>query len=90
MRSLPKTVSAYKRTPDFTEATVPAGLTKDHSTKAGVWAVISVLSGRLRLEISSEDTDVDLAPDQPGVVAPEAAHRVTPLGPVRFYVTFYR
>jgi hypothetical protein len=30
-----------------------------------------------------------LAPDAPGVVAPEEPHEVEPLGAVRFFVEFY-
>jgi tellurite resistance-related uncharacterized protein len=37
MKALPKTVVAYKKTPEFTELTLPAGLLKDHQTKEGVW-----------------------------------------------------
>jgi tellurite methyltransferase len=43
-----------KRTPEFTEATVPQGLLRDHSTKAGVWAQIRVLEGTLRYHVPSE------------------------------------
>ena len=43
--SVPK---PYKSTPVFDENTLPAGLRKEHRTKAGVWGVIRVLEGRLR------------------------------------------
>ena len=35
-QSLPDTVAAYRRTDEFTEASVPAALTRAHNTKAGV------------------------------------------------------
>jgi tellurite resistance-related uncharacterized protein len=44
---LPPGLVAYKRTPEFDENTLPAGLKKAHSTKAGVWGVIHILEGRL-------------------------------------------
>lgn len=33
----PHGLVVYKQTPDFTQATTPRGLVKDHSTKVGVW-----------------------------------------------------
>jgi len=47
MKALPEDVRPYKRTPIFTEATVPPGLLKQHTTKEGAWAKIVVLEGRL-------------------------------------------
>ena len=41
-------LTPYKRTPSFSEATVPAGLLADHATKEGVWALIQVEDGALR------------------------------------------
>src|SRR3546814_12863867 len=45
---LPLKAKPYKRTPSFTEATIPAGLLGDHSTKAGTWGLIRVEEGLLR------------------------------------------
>ncbi len=44
----------YRRTPLFDAATVPAGLKRSHCTKAGVWAVIRVLGGRLTYRLEGE------------------------------------
>ena len=33
----------YKSTPVFDENTLPAGLRKEHRTKAGVWGVLTIL-----------------------------------------------
>src|SRR5690606_3716072 len=51
MRALPDDVAPYKRTPEFTQDTVPAGLVGEHRTKPGVWGKIVVLEGRLRYHI---------------------------------------
>ncbi|HET8883234.1 MAG TPA: DUF1971 domain-containing protein, partial [Solimonas sp.] len=51
MKPLPSDVLAYKRTPEFTEQTVPPGLLHEHQTKASVWAKIVVLEGRLQYTI---------------------------------------
>lgn len=90
MKSLPDHVRAYSRSPTFDETTVPAGLRKDHQTKPGVWGVINVVSGSLRYVIAATGDEFSLTPDSPGVVEPEALHNVAPLGPVSFYVEFYR
>jgi len=87
---LPKDVAAYKRTPVFTQDTVPAGLQRDHTTAPGVWAVIHVLSGRLRYTVPSTGFQVDLTPGHDGIVEPEMPHHVTPMGEVEFYVEFWR
>ena len=91
MKSLPDNVAPYKKTPVFTEVTLPVGLRKDHATKAGVWGLIHVEAGRLLYEMSDADEVIELAPgNQPGVIEPEVRHRVTPIGDVRFYVEFHR
>lgn len=84
----------YRRTDTFTEVTVPAALLKAHKTKQGTWALIHVLEGRLVYKIvepgcpSSNEVLTPTTP--PGVVEPAVLHEVMPLGPVRFYVEFYR
>lgn len=86
----PDHFAAYSRTPMFTEATVPAGLLRDHSTKPGVWAKIHVEEGTLRYSIDALGIVMDLSPADPGIVLPEVPHHVEPLGEVRFFVEFYR
>lgn len=90
MKPLPDGVLAYSRTPTFDETTVPAGLRKDHQTKPGVWGVITILSGSLRYRIQATGEEIDLTPHRPGIVEPEALHNVEPIGPVSFFVEFYR
>jgi len=88
-RRWPDGLVAYKRTPEFTEMTVPAGLLRSHSTKAGVWAKIHVLSGRLRFADLVLGTQQDLGPGIHAVVHPQAEHEVAPEGAVRFFVEFH-
>ncbi len=87
---LPEHFVAYKRTPQFTEDTLPAGLRRDHTTRTGIWARIVVTDGRLRYVVEALDTDVELDTNNGGVVVPEVSHRVEPTGSVRFFVEFYR
>lgn len=87
--TLPPGVTAYKRTPVFTESSVPPGLRREHRTKDGVWALIHVLEGQLLYRILSPPSEQVLTPEKPGVVRPGQLHEVTPLGQVRFFVEFH-
>jgi len=90
-RELPDGFAPYRRTSEFTETTIPAGLLARHSTKRGVWGLIHVSRGRLEYRIAAPfDTTEVIAPGVPGVVVPEVEHSVTPLGPVAFAVEFWR
>lgn len=94
MSGLPQGLQSYKRTPTFTETTVPAGLLNDHATKQGVWGLIHVEAGELHYFV----TDARRVPSAcvlsslsvPGVVEPTILHRVEARGPVRFHVEFFR
>lgn len=91
MRTLPDTVSAYKRTPEFNQDTVPKGLLKAHQTKIGVWGKIIVLKGELEYTINAPEQEVILLDEQTqGIVEPAILHQIKPLGEVQFYIEFYR
>jgi len=91
MKELPKDVFAYKKTPDFTQENVPAGLLNEHNTKDGVWGKIVVIEGKLEYIIQEPEVEVVvLNLNYYGVVEPTILHRIKPLGAVTFYVEFYR
>ena len=77
----------YKSTPVFDENSLPAGLRRDHSTKAGVWGVIRVLEGELLFERGGEART--LTSGTPALILPEEKHRVEPLGRMRMQIDFY-
>lgn len=91
---LPDGAKPYKRTATFDEASVPAGLLQDHSTKEGRWGILHLESGRLRYVVTDPRQppfQVLLTPEMPStVIAPTVVHHVELLGPVRFHVEFYR
>lgn len=87
---MPAHFAPYKQTPLFTEATVPAGILNDHSTKAGVWARIHVSEGRLRYRVPAFGVEQQLSAGEIGIVVPEVLHSVQPEGMVNFYVEFFR
>jgi len=91
MRELPRDVVVYKRTAEFTESSVPAGLLRSHHTKPGVWGVIRVVEGQLLYRILEPAIEEHrLSPGVDGIVEPAVAHEVEPIGRVRFYVEFRR
>ena len=79
----------YKSTPVFDEVTLPAGLRKEHRTKAGVWGVIQVSERRLRYRVIEPRSESILDPEHPGLIHPDQPHSVAPLGPMRMRVDFY-
>ncbi|MBV1877418.1 MAG: DUF1971 domain-containing protein [Pseudomonadales bacterium] len=91
MKQIPAAARPYKKTPEFTEQTVPAGLLKAHQTKQGTWGKINVAEGELLYRIlEPEIEEMILSPDKFGVVEPTVLHEVSPLGKVSFHVEFFR
>ena len=86
----PDGVVEYRRTASFTEATIPAGLLRDHRTATGVWANIVVEAGSLEYTLNSPRRTFLLTSEQPGVAPPMEPHPVNVVGPVRFHVEFLR
>jgi tellurite resistance-related uncharacterized protein len=89
MAELPGDVVAYRRTPEFDERTLPTALQREHTTKAGAWALINVLEGKLLYRVLDPPSETMLEPGKPGVVRPQQPHEVQLVGPVRVYVEFY-
>ena len=79
----------YKSTAVFDEHSLPAGLRRNHRTKAGTWGIIRVLSGQVRYVILNPLSETMLDPDHPGRVLPEQLHFVEPIGAVRMQIEFY-
>lgn len=91
MKELPENVNVYKRTPDFNQETIPAGLLKAHTTKEGIWGIICVSNGKLLYTIEKEPQEtIELTPRKFGVVEPQVPHHVEPLGDVEFHVEFLK
>ncbi len=90
MKQLPGEVSLYAKSPEFNQDTIPENARGSHRTKPGTWAKISILEGRLLYRVLEPDTrEYELSPENPGIVEPEVAHQVVPVGPVRFFIEFY-
>lgn len=79
----------YRTTPVYDETSLPAGLRRDHRTKAGVWGVIRVLEGEVVFTLLDPPDEQRLTPERPGLILPDQPHFVTPAGPMRMQVEFY-
>ncbi|CAA2159919.1 putative S-adenosyl-L-methionine-dependent methyltransferase TehB [Methylobacterium brachiatum] len=89
MKSIPAGYVVYRRTPEYTRATIPKPLLSRHETKRGAWALIRILEGELRYCIEDPPFETILTPERPGVVEPEVPHRIEPIGDVRFFLEFH-
>jgi tellurite resistance-related uncharacterized protein len=83
------TATPYRSTPVFDETSLPAALRSRHNTKAGVWGMIRVIEGRLKLRYLEPLSEIVLEPGRPGLVLPEQPHEVEPLGAMRMQIDFY-
>nr|WP_263429582.1 DUF1971 domain-containing protein [Nannocystis pusilla] len=87
---MPDGAAVYRATDVFDEATLPAGLRRDHTIRAGSWGRVEVLAGRLRFVMAALAVDRELAEGEHAIIPPEVPHHVAPLGPVRMRVVFLR
>jgi tellurite resistance-related uncharacterized protein len=98
--SLPSEARKYAQVPReglaFHADTVPRGLLKDHTTKAGTWGRIVVRRGLLRYTIAPREDGAapevhELRPGVVGVVEPQVPHAVAPASQdLEFVVEFWR
>ncbi|CAD5294430.1 Tellurite resistance protein [Bosea sp. 62] len=86
----PEGLTPYRRTPDFTEATIPPGLLKAHATKHSVWAKLHVLAGTLKFRDLASGEQWALSAGVHPLIFPEMLHEVEPCGSVRFFVEFHK
>ncbi len=87
---LPDGAEVYRSTPEFTADSLPAGLRRAHSTRAGVWGRAEVLAGRLRFVMPVLGIDTVIEAGGHAIIPPELPHHVEPLGPLRMRVVFLR
>ncbi|MBV8736886.1 MAG: DUF1971 domain-containing protein [Alphaproteobacteria bacterium] len=87
---LPAGLTVVRRTPVFDEQTMPPGLRRNHRTAAGVWGVIRVIEGRLLFRTIEPSAKQIIDLEHCAEVRPGQLHEIEPLGPVRFFVEFYR
>ncbi|CAH0302586.1 DUF1971 domain-containing protein [Roseomonas sp. CECT 9278] len=82
-------MAAYRTTPVFDEATLPAALRREHRTRLGVRGVVEVIEGRLRLVFLDPSHEAIVTPGHNVVVLPDQAHDAEPIGAMRMCRTFH-
>lgn len=90
---LPSDVQAYKRTPTFTEQTVPEALLNEHFTKAGTWGLLVVEHGKLQYVVTEPGFKKEhfVESGATAVITPEHKHYVKLLNDdAAFHIVFYR
>ena len=80
----------YKITPVFDEESLPQAIRHAHSTKEGVWGLLRVLEGQVRLVFADPPRTVEVTADRPAPIPPQDVHHVEFDGPMRMQVEFYR
>jgi tellurite resistance-related uncharacterized protein len=83
-------IEPYSSSPIFDEKSLPDALRNNHSTKAGVWGLLRVLEGEVRLVFDDPPREVKVDPANPAPIPPEAIHHVEVVGPMRMQVEFFR
>lgn len=91
MPPLPAEVRVYKRTPIFTQDTIPPGLLRRHNTKPGAWARLVIVSGSLKYRVLEPVlAEWVLTPEQPAIIEPTVVHEIEPIGECSFYLEFLK
>jgi tellurite resistance-related uncharacterized protein len=80
----------YKVTPVFDEQSLPQAIRSAHSTKEGVWGLLRVLEGEVRLVFHDPARELRVTPESPAPIPPQDVHHVEVDGPMRMQVEFYR
>lgn len=90
--TLPANAAAYRALGPWNAEEIPAGLKGQHQLKAGSWAVIKILSGKIDFAWDDDsgaptitlDTGMELT------VPPQVLHHLVLTGPVDVALSFYR
>jgi len=88
---MPESLVLHLRTAELTGNSIPEDLRKGHETAPATWVRIQVVEGLLTCRLLhpiSRDFTVDAA--SPLSLPPGALHHLRALGPVRFYLEFFR
>lgn len=87
----PEGLAAYRRTMQFDQNSVPAGLKRKHATRAGIWGRLHVVAGTLLYHVEAPvGRTFPIAQGSFAVIVPELPHRVETSGPAQFFVEFWR
>ena len=88
--TLPADAVLVRVTDEFEASTVPRALRRSHRVAPGVWGVLVVRDGSLRLVWERVHDVCVLSAGDRQVIPPDVEHHVEVDGPVRFVVEFHR
>lgn len=90
--TLPANAASYRALGPWTADEIPAGLKGQHQLKAGSWAVIKILSGRIDFAWDDENArpSTTLETGMKLTVPPLVLHHLVVTGPVEVSLSFYR
>ena len=90
--TLPVNAACYRTLGPWTAEEIPAGLKGQHQLKAGSWAVIKILSGKIDFtwDDDSAEPATTLETGLELTVPPLVPHHLVPNGPVEVTLSFYR
>lgn len=90
-KNLPQGFEAYSRSPEFTHETLPVKLQAAHTTKAGTWALLHVLEGKMLYQLEAPNNEsLLIAAGEQAVIEEAVSHSVKFIEPGRVYIEFYR
>jgi len=80
----------YSKTPVYDADSLPEAIRNAHNTKAGVWGLLRVISGEVRLVFHEPRVEHLVKIGSPAVIPPQEVHHVEILGLMQMQVEFYR
>lgn len=80
----------YSSSPIFDETTLPDALRREHRTKPGVWAILRMLEGEVKLIFTEPSRIETLSPDHPGLLRPDEPHYVEATQKLRMQIDLYK
>lgn len=86
---LPDGLRVVRSAGPFDQDTVPPGLTRSHRVPEGLWGVLTVTDGQLRLSMPPDGPGQPLRAGQTHALPPGVPHRLLTNGPVSFRLDLY-
>lgn len=89
---LPADYAPYHRSAPFRTGSIPDALLRQHDTKPGVWALLTVSHGSLEFVelLDGGERRTPVTAGGRAVIRPGVVHHVAPQGDVEFTVEFWR
>ena len=86
---LPEGLVPNGNSAEFTNASMPDALLREHALGLGHWGLLHVLEGEMTFVDMGSNQETRLSSGKTLPIPPQARHRVVVDGPVRFRIDFY-